>query len=156
MKRNLILALALSSISACSSNSTVINSTQKKQYESDRERTVAIENKMASQQKLANEKANQTAKDTGCSDYALTSSKSYYQMAMKYYGTNPSSVSETPEQWAAMAAQACVSGYEAGLSGQPQSIIDRHLYSIQDNFIDPFQYKAVAGAMYWGYGRSMR
>ncbi|WP_210453548.1 hypothetical protein [Pantoea ananatis] len=98
----------------------------------------------------------QKAKDTGCYDHALGVSKQLFSLALKYYGTNPSTVTETPELWAETATRACVDGYDAAKTNQPPALLDQYMYSIGLITNDPFQYRAISNSLYWGYGRAMR
>ncbi|MGD9424015.1 hypothetical protein ACLHDD_02300 [Pantoea sp. NSTU24] len=154
MKRIFIMAISFA-ISACA---TPVTKEVKKpsQYELDRARTAKIEKSMQEIRRKANDEYTAKAESSGCNAHALEASKKFFEMALKYYGTNPESVTEKPEDWANIAAQSCVSGYEAGLSGQPQSLLDNNLFEIRYNFTNPFQYKAVAESMYWGYERARR
>lgn len=156
MKRAILILLSSAVLSACASTSSQTGSQKDSQYEIDRAKTVKIENSMREQQIKADQEFDIKAIDSGCVKHAVEASKRYFSMAQQYYGTNPSTITESPQNWATLATQACVLGYEAGVSNQPQSMLDRHLYSIRGDFTNPFQYKAVVDSMYWGYGRSIR
>jgi hypothetical protein len=154
MKQIFIMAI---SVAICSCAAPVTTEVKKpSQYELDRARTAKIEKSMQQSQSKSNDEYKEKAKSSGCNSHALEASKAFFEMAKRYYGTNPEMITETPEDWANIAAQSCVSGFEAGLSGQPQSLLDNHLFEIRYNFTNPFQYKAVAESMYWGYGRAKR
>ena len=152
MKRIFIMAISVA-ISSCAAPVTT-EMKKPSQYELDRARTAKIEKSMQESQRKSNDEYRAKAESTGCNAHALQASKTFFEMAKRYYGTNPAMITETPKDWANIAAQSCVSGYEAGLSGQPQSLVDNHLFEIRYNFTNPFQYKAVAESMYWGYGRA--
>ena len=156
MKRVIFIFLSSSILSACASTPSQTVSQKASQYEIDRARTVKIENSMREQQIKADQEFDIKALDSGCVKHAIEASKTYFSMAQQYYGTNPAAITESPQSWATIATQACVLGYEAGVNNQPQSMLDRHLYSIKGDFTNPFQYKAVVDSMYWGYGRSIR
>lgn len=157
MKPIILMILSISALSACSSASNPIdNKATTSQYAADRERATKIEKSMQAEQTASDREFQVKAASTGCNKHALEASKMYFSMAKDYYGTSSSVITESPESWSGMAAQACVSGYDAGVTNQPKSLIDQHLYSIRFNFTNPFQYKAVADSMYWGYGRAMR
>lgn len=96
------------------------------------------------------------ANDTGCSSFALDHSKKLFSLALKYYGANPGSVTETPQMWAESATRACVSGYDAGKTNQPPALLDQYMYSIGSITNDPFHYRAISDSLYWGYKRAMR
>lgn len=154
MKRIFIMAISVAISSCAAPVTTEVKKTS--HYELDRARTAKIEKSMQESQRKSNDEYRAKAESSGCNAHALETSKRFFEMATKYYGTNPETITETPEDWASIATQSCVSGFEAGLSGQPQSLLDNHLFEIRYNFTNPFQYKAVAESMYWGYGRAKR
>lgn len=157
MKPIILMLLSIYTLSACSSASNRSDSkVNTSQYAADRDRTAKIEKSMQEEQIKRNRIFQEKAASIGCNKHALEASKMYFSMAKDYYGTSSTVITESPESWSVIAAQACVSGYDAGVTNQPKSLIDQHLYSIRFNFTNPFQYKAVADSMYWGYGRSMR
>jgi len=96
------------------------------------------------------------ANDTGCYSYALNHSKVLFSLALKYYGTNPSAVTENPQMWAESATRACVSGYDAGETNQSPALLDQYMYSMGSITNDPFHYRAISDSLYWGYKRAMR
>ncbi|WP_147196060.1 hypothetical protein [Pantoea sp. CCBC3-3-1] len=156
MKKLAFLVLYSAVISGCSSPPHQSANSKQSQYEMDRAKAVKIENSMREQKIKADQELDLKAFNSGCAKHAIESSKQYFSMAKKYYGTNSSTVTETPQSWAMAATEACVSGYDAGVTNQPQSMLDRYLYSIRGVIDNPFQYKAIADSMYWGYGRSIR
>lgn len=157
MLRIIFLSLLIISITGCSSEATrPLKGTGRAEPESDRSKTLAIEAKMKAQEDANQKDYANKLRSTGCDAYSLKISKQMFSMAMKYYGTSSSSVSDTPEGWALIAQRACVSGYSAGESTQPQATLDSYLYSISNTMTDPFQFRAVSGAMYWGYGKAMK
>lgn len=156
MKKAVFLILFSVALAACSDSPYQTRANKSPQYEKDRERSANIEKSMREQQIKADQEFDIKALDSGCVKHATEASKTYFKMAKQYYGTNPSAITESPQTWVGIATQACVLGYEAGVNNQPQSMLDRHLYSIRGNFTNPFQYKAIVDSMYWGYGRSMR
>lgn len=156
MKRTAFLVLYAAFLSGCSSPSVQPARHEKSQYEIDRAKTVKIENSMREQKIKGDQEFDLKAFNSGCVKHAIEASKKYFSMAQKYYGTSHSMVTETPQSWSMVATQACVLGYDAGVSNQPQSMLENYLYSIRGEIDNPFQYKAIADSMYWGYGRSIR
>lgn len=157
MKSHLLLLLSIFLVSGCSSTENrKIDQTKKSSTSEPSHAKAEMEKRRLDAEKKEDEEYRKVSSEIGCQSYSLQHSKQLFSMALKYYGTNPSTVTISPELWAETANRACYSGYSAGKSGQSMAILEQYMFSAGQSVSSPFEYRAVSDALYWGYGRSMR